>query len=203
MFARSAVLVNIKQQRCATRIYLFFLVIAFSILTMYLSLNVHRTSIGVHNPSQEQFQSFYFKYAPTLSCPCSQLSVRYSSIISIEPHFHQVCSSDFIRDDRWFRYFVTIVLNDTTPRINLYSQDFRTRSGSSFFLLLRSLCEAAYQIVHDAVTVFDDLQLISNEPLSNATFQEQVSILFDQFEQEVSRYSEFSSSFAFLLLLLV
>ena len=187
MFRQSAVLFDVKQKLWATRIYLLLLSIVFSILTIHSLISVQRNSRTIRNPSQEHFESLHSEYASTLSCPCSQLSVRHSSMITIQPRFHQVCSSDFVRDDRWFRYFVAILLNETTTRINLYSQDFRTQSGSSFFLLLRSLCEAAYQIVHDAVTVFNDLQLVSNEPLSNATFQEQISILFDRFEQEVSR----------------
>ena len=203
MFKRSAVLFDVKQKLWATRIYFLSLIIAFSILTIHSLISVQRNSRTVQNPSQVQFESLHSEFAPTLSCPCSQLSVRHSSIITIQPSFHQVCSSDFVRVDRWFRYFVAILLSEIDPHISLYSQDFRTRSGSSFFLLLQSICEAAYQIVGTALTAFNDLQLVSNEPLSNVTFQEQTSVLFDQFQQEVSRYSTFSTSFAVLLLLLV
>ena len=185
MFGKSPILVNMKQQLWATRIYLFLLIIAFSMLTIYSSLDVRRNSVTVHNPSQQQFESLYSKYTSSLSCPCSQLSIRYSSIISIQPRFHQICSSDFVRNDGWLRYFELNTIDESATAPVLLAIDFRGRTGFTFFWLLQNLCKVGNEIVEDALKVFNNIQLVSNEPLSNASFQEQVTRFIEQFEEQV------------------
>ena len=89
MFKRSAVLFDVKQKIWATRIYLLLLIIAFCMLTIHSLILVQGNSRTIQNPSHEQFESLHSKYAPALSCPCSELSVRYSSMITMQPSFHQ------------------------------------------------------------------------------------------------------------------
>ena len=175
-----------KQKLWATRAYLLLLISVFSMLTIYSSITIHRSSRTVYSPTQEQFESLYQQYTSTLSCPCSQLSVRYSSIIDIQPRFHQLCSSDFIRDDRWLLYFLMIPISGPATTVTFFSQDFRNQPGSNFFHLLQTLCNAASATIRDALVVFNDLQFVSNVPLTNSTFQDQMNLLFGQFQQQVS-----------------
>ena len=185
MFERSTILFEMHHKLWATRIYLILLIAISFILTIYSSATTHRISVSVHNPTRDQFESMYTEYSETLSCPCNQLSVPYASIISIEPIFHQVCSSDFIRNDRWLLYFDMIPYNGTASTFVLYGLDFRSNPGSSFFYSLQALCKFAMSTVSDALSVFNDVQLVSSEPLSTENFQEQTKELIGQFKQQV------------------
>jgi hypothetical protein len=66
-----------------------------------------------------------------------------------------------------------------------YSQDFRFNAGSSLFRVMRILCQFANETITNALTVFNDTQFISNEPLSAAIFDAQAFSLIAEFEQQV------------------
>jgi hypothetical protein len=180
---------DMKQKIWATRICLVLLLIGVAILTIYSSITAHSISVIIHNPSKSQFDYLYEKYPSTLSCPCTHLSTPYSTIISIQPRYHQICMSDFIQEDKWLSYFNMIPYSYASlQNYSYYSQDFRFNTGSSLFRVLRILCQFANETITNALTVFNDAQFVSNEPLSVTTFDTQASSLIAEFEQQVRHY---------------
>ncbi|CAF0861557.1 unnamed protein product [Adineta steineri] len=82
--------------------------------------------------------------------------------MTVTPHFHQLCSSDFIRDDRWLLYFQLASVNTTnvSTTVTFYTGDFRGGAGSSLFNLMKILCETAKTTVINAAAVFDATKLV-------------------------------------------
>ncbi|CAF4254177.1 unnamed protein product, partial [Rotaria sordida] len=80
-------------------------------------------------------------YSSILSCPCRNSSISRSKVISIEVKTHPFCTSHFVRDDRWFKYWTMKFLNgsiDPTP--SFYFNDFR-KNGWKFFNYVKILCD--------------------------------------------------------------
>ena len=194
-FTNSILLSDVKQKIWATRIYLLFLLAGIVILTIYSSVTLHTKSITIHNPSRNQFEQIYEEYPLTLYCPCTYLSTPYSNFITIQPRFHQICSSDFIREDKWLLYFDFVPLNSSLTDYPFFSLDFRDAAGLSIFRVMKVLCEFANTTVTNAITLFNNTQFVNNEPLTREKFDQQTSALIDQFKKQV-RY--FFLYFSFL-----
>jgi hypothetical protein len=184
IYQASVVLSDIKQKQWATRICLFLLLIGVAILTIYSSVTSHSHSVTVHNPSRNQFEYLYEKYPLTLSCPCTHLSTPYSTIIHIQPRYHQICTSDFIQEDKWLLYF-NMIPYGSVGDYSYYSQDFRFNAGSSLFRIMRILCQFANETITNTLTIFNNTPFVSNEPLSATTFDTQTSTVIAEFKQQV------------------
>ena len=186
LFKQSALLLNDRDGRWSTRLYFILLIIGISILGIYSSVTLHTITVTVHNPTWSQFDQMYVQYSSTLSCPCTQLSTYYSSFMAIRIRLHQVCFSDFTRDDRWLSYFLLIPLSNATPPITVYyALDFRQPSGWSLFRLMQNLCHLANETVTSALMTFDNTPFVSTEPLSSDNFGSQTSFIIQQFEEQV------------------
>jgi hypothetical protein len=82
---------HIYYERIDTKLYIVILVISFIIFALYSFLinDVYRETV--------------LNYPNTLVCPCTVLSISYNTFISIEPFYHQICSSDLI-SSQWIKY---------------------------------------------------------------------------------------------------
>ena len=164
----------------ATRLYVFLLAAGIVILVFYASISARVQSITVYHPSLSEYNQLYVQYPLTLVCPCTRLSLPYSSIISIKLRYHQVCSSDFIRDDVWMLYF-------NLPTNIIFSiYDFRAE-GIQMFSILQTLCKMANETVMNELAVFNDTQFVTAQVLSSDTFNARTAILVQEFQQQVCR----------------
>ncbi|CAF3918063.1 unnamed protein product [Adineta steineri] len=157
------------------------------ILFSYSMLNVTTISVTIQQPSLDTFEKLYSRYSSILVCPCTGLSVTYDEIMTVTPQFHQLCSSDFVRNDRWLLYFKTSPSVNTTNNSATFtfgSADFRGAVGSSLFTLMQTLCETANTTVVNAATVFGATKLVNAYLMSHALFEEKTTELAQQFEQE-------------------
>ncbi|CAF0721657.1 unnamed protein product [Adineta steineri] len=102
--------------------------------------------------------------------------------MTVKPDFHQLCSSDFIRNDRWLLYFRFAAV--TTASFSFYTGDFRASSGSSLFSLIKTLCETANTTVINAVTVFGATELVNAYPMPRILFENKTTELVQQFQNE-------------------
>ncbi|CAF0947117.1 unnamed protein product [Adineta steineri] len=127
----------------------------------------------VQQPSLIQFEQLYFEHAPTLKCPCTQISINYDNFISIEYSLHQVCNSIFVNDE-WIYYLTT------TNGTILYGDDFRV-TGPYAFQALRMFCELATNTIASNLVQFYSSQYISGYVTPSAVFQAQVESKVSQF----------------------
>ena len=199
IYERSAMLSDLQQKLWATRICFILLLIGVVILTIYSSVTSHSKSVTIHNPSRIHFEDLHARYPMTLSCPCSQPSTPYSTIINIQPRFHQICTSDFIREDKWLQYFTMIRYPNASQSHSFFNLDFRLNAGPSLFRIMGILCQFANETITNALIIFNNTPFVSNEPLSDENFAAQTSSLIADFEQQVRQelLSHLRSSFLF------
>ncbi|CAF1269656.1 unnamed protein product [Adineta ricciae] len=184
---------NVRLGIYSTRVYIVLLGIGVIVLAIYSAFIQNLTTITVENPTQSQFEELYQKYPSTLSCPCEQLSMLYSTIMVIEPRYHQICQSTFVRADGWLKYWPLESFNASDPNAPaFFGSDYRI-TGEAFFDQLRTFCYVAAEIITTAIEVFNSTNFVSAQPLAEDDFNAQTSSLFTQFKQETTE--SFSSLF--------
>lgn len=161
----------------ATRIYILLLSCGVLILIFYSSVNVRTRIDQISQPSLNEYEQLYLHYSSTLVCPCTHLSIPYSTIIDIKPYFHQVCSSDLVKNDNW-------ILNFGSGRSRYYTLDFRGRQVE-LVSILQMLCNKSSEAVANAIIAFNSLQLVSARVLRKDLFDVRISVLIRQFQQQV------------------
>ncbi|CAF2768986.1 unnamed protein product [Rotaria sp. Silwood2] len=120
------------------------------------------------------FEQLSIDYPSTLSCPCSQISIPYNRFLAFNPEYHQVCSSDFVRNE-WISSLFNVTMT------NNYLLDFRL-IASSQFQVLALLCRTANATVVDAIKEFTSSEMISRSALFRANFDIQIAALVEQLQ---------------------
>ena len=149
---------QIRKEILSTRIYIALLPTILIILFIYSAQTELYYTVKVNNPSLDTYERLLNAYPNTLSCPCSELSIPYSSFVTLTPVFHPVCSSDFV-SDRWLAY---LYHEDASSYV---SADIRS-VGNAQFQLLRTLCESSKQAIANAFqSTFTSQALINSHGL--------------------------------------
>ncbi|CAF1188973.1 unnamed protein product [Adineta steineri] len=185
MFETSFSTVNLGIQ--TTRLYIFLTLMGAFILFGYSILSVTTVSVTIQQPSLDTFEKLYSRYSSTLVCPCTGLSVTYDEIMTVTPQFHQLCSSDFVQDDRWLLYFgntPSVNRTNNSAIVTFSDGDFRGAAGTSLFLLMQTLCETANTTVVNAAIVFGATKLVNAYLMSHVLFENKTNELARQFQQE-------------------
>ncbi|CAF4002956.1 unnamed protein product [Adineta steineri] len=164
---------QIRFQRYGTRLYIFLLFSSLTVLINYTFLKSSIQSRTISHPTQSQFIQLQQDYPRTLSCLCTDISMNYSTFITIQPHYHQLCSSDLI-SDKWIEYIVGSISDD----IAYYPNDYRV-TGYSQFQLLTMFCQQARQAIDDALRVFLQTTFISSQVLTQQSFQVQINSVIE------------------------
>ena len=167
----------LRQQRGSTRVYLFLLLTSLAVLTLFTSIRVQPGSVSIKTPSLSKFFQLYDQYSLTLSCPCSQPTVRYDRIISyLKPTYHQICSSKFISPEWIDVQFIK------SPDQTIYTHDIRSQS-QIHFQLLATLCYTAAQTVEDNLHSFYHTEFVTDQVLGRKSFQVQTDLIVEQFKR--------------------
>ncbi|CAF0805382.1 unnamed protein product [Rotaria sordida] len=132
----------------------------------------------IHQPSEFQFNELEKIYSSNLYCPCSTVSMSYSTFITIEPYFHQACSSD-ITSDAWINY------TKGENQQNDYFPTFDYRNSGVFqFQLLSMLCQYAQQTVNISMKTFLQTQFLSSQVISQNRFETKVNSSINDWKSE-------------------
>ena len=166
----------------STRLYVLLLVVGMIIASLYSAVGRQTDTVTVNNPTEDQHEQLSNQSSIILSCPCRRLSMSYDSFVSIEPRFHQVCSSAFVQREKWLSYWPVLFVNGTRPTFNPF--DFR-RAGSTFFSLLNEYCELSATTIANAVRAFNSTQFNSVQAFPQERFITQVSFAAFTLQQEV------------------
>ena len=174
-------LVDIQHGIYSTRVYVVLLCIGILVLTVYTSMTIRVQSITIENPTAEQFKQLQEQH-PKLSCPCQSPSTSYSSIITVKLVFHEVCSSAFIENDVWMKYWPFISVNRSNADIYLY--DFR-RTGATFFNLLQTFCNVMTKLMVNVVNNFESEQFFRVKAIAEEEFDIQMKVILETFHYQV------------------
>jgi len=155
----------------ATRICIIIFGISLFTFILALWLTPQTNKIILQYPTQEQFQTL----PPDAQCPCSRISLSYGQFVSIQPKFHQVCSSDFV-SDRWIQSIF-----DGSDESYFSRADFRL-IGSAQFRALASLCELTQASIVQSLASFNMMLMISPYVLSRSVVESQASTSIEQFQ---------------------
>ncbi|CAF1534701.1 unnamed protein product [Didymodactylos carnosus] len=110
----------------------------------YSSLIIVQNTVTIPLPSLDPYRKLLKKYPQTLSCPCSTISILYSTFVSFTPRYNEVCKSRFVSTD-WI---------DTIKRPQVPS--------SYYFEMLAILCTLSNETIHNALNEAGVTQLISS-----------------------------------------
>jgi hypothetical protein len=133
------------------------------------------------DPSPAQFSRLYSLYASSLQCNCSNISVPYHDFLTIEPHYHQICSSDLVSDG-WLH--LLSIYHQLTHTVLLDSGDEvdNRRYGNSQFLLLKILCDQAKQTIMNSLQQFLNETLVTTHVISENLFEFQAFRLIEDWK---------------------
>ncbi|CAF1669857.1 unnamed protein product [Adineta ricciae] len=138
-------------------------------------------SFTIPFPSESTFESLQRKYSSKLSCPCSQPAVSFSEFLSIEPNaYHQICSSDFVS----FRFLDILWGNKAS---HSYFSPVDDKVLSTQFRLLAALCSLAKSTVEERIRTLSNRELVTVEPLSRHSFDDQIHSIVSSFRRETPR----------------
>ena len=127
----------VNYQRIATRFYILCLVISIVIPGFYTSIRIDTYEDIISNPSEHQFNQLYKEHSATLVCSCRTIAMNFSTFITMEPYYHQLCSSDLI-SSRWIEYhrqidFFTyiMIMNFTRELSSIFYEPYVNRLEKS------------------------------------------------------------------------
>ncbi|UJR12169.1 hypothetical protein I4U23_016346 [Adineta vaga] len=166
---------HIKQnEMLSTRVYFIALPILLSMFCVYLSLDRQTKIITIDNPTQNQYEQLTNNSFDNLECPCSHISIKYNKFISLQPTYHQICSSIFV-SELWLD---NTYWNDPAGD---HSDNFKQIS-SSFFYFLSILCDTTYDTVINSLIIFNDNEYLTSEVISSDIFNSEITLYIKSFE---------------------
>ena len=112
---------TLRDQLLNTRVYLILLSVSFIVFILLSSFTNRTVSVTVSKPSLDTFEHLQAMFLDTISCPCQNIAVPYSSFLSFKFTYHQVRYFEYLLKSTmhfFFRYdiFMYTVLNETLTR---------------------------------------------------------------------------------------
>ena len=162
-----------------TRLFLILLSVCIVMVSIYTSSTFQIQVFTVENPTEAIFGELNMNtlYAPTLDCPCRDLTIAYNRFIQIPVRFHQICSSDFfISNYQWLKLFSSFTLEGSYA-----FHDYRLFVVPQF-RALASLCKVANKTVTDAFSAFLSDSMITKQAESVVVVKSRVNWTVVQFE---------------------
>ncbi|CAF0976794.1 unnamed protein product [Adineta steineri] len=158
-----------------TRLYIVLLIIGHVILILHTIIQPQILTKIFDQPSLTTYDRLMVDHSDTLQCPCSSISSIYNRYITIEPVFHQVCSSPF-SSDHW-RENVTAEL---APNVSVYdARDYRLFL-SAHLQCLTGLCNLSMQSVNDSIGQLLSSLYITTQLQSPTAFQTHIDSVVQQ-----------------------
>lgn len=172
-----------RQQIISTRIYLSLLVCGVIILIVHVFFSTVTQRITIQDPSQKIFEQLQSQteYSATLKCSCTNIIFPYSSITTISPRMHQLCSSDFISTSKWIRS-----LYNQYVILGYPYDDFRLFVVPQF-TLLAALCSLANVTLTDELKLFNTKTFVSIQTQSHDNIATQIDGILNNFRSSTPR----------------
>ncbi|CAF0798760.1 unnamed protein product [Adineta ricciae] len=173
-----------QQEIQTTRIYFLLLLFHVIILITFTSFSVLTKSITIDYPTQSMFDNLRLnsRISSTLECFCQQIGISYKSFISIEPHFHQLCSSDFTNiNSNWTRVLYSYGIDDE------HSYDDYRLFALPQFRTLSLLCSVSKTTVTNNLIQFHSKTLINKQIQSYDVIQSQSESAIRRFRSSLCK----------------
>ena len=143
---------------------------------IFIAISHQVQSYTIRSPSESTFQTLYEQHnIGSLSCPCSQSLIPYSTFLSVSVNYHQVCSSDFNS-----AYWWTSLTQRGTEPFRLFDQPLL----SNHFRMLSSLCTLSQRMVDNSINALISNEFISVQTLTHHSFKSQIESTLKIFIQQ-------------------
>ncbi len=136
-------------------------------------VNVTKT-VSINEPNLTQYSDLYSKHSQILTCPCTNIAIKYEKFLQVKYILHQVCNSTFVTES-YIKSFVQSDLYQTTNH-----PDFRDIFPYTLHAL-SLFCELMENIISDSLIRFYANQYISAYVIPEQLFILQAQSLFQQF----------------------
>ena len=166
---------TIQRERLSTRLYVLLLFITILTIITYTVLPLETVGRIDSTPSQIQYEKLLASGFNALQCPCTHISVVHKQFVTVNTTYHQVCSSDFVKEP-WLDYLFA-----DSYWYNYERSDIRVR-GTAYFAFLSTLCTLSQTIITNAVEQFLMEEFVGARVMPESEFLTQMSIITEQFE---------------------
>lgn len=168
------------RQRITTRLFILLLALSIVAVGLYLFFAIQTQVITVTQPSLDTYDELYAQRSPSLICPCSQISVRYGTFLTINYTLHQVCASSLVSSE-WLAFVLSFDQALSIERTDSsFAIDFR-RTAPSYFQLVATLCSIARETIGTALSTLMTSRFVNDRVLSRSLFDEQIQRLNQTF----------------------
>ena len=139
------------------------------VLFLYTLLHVQTVTIPIYNPSSSTYKYLQQLYLNALKCPCSNVTMSYSTVMTLSATLHQVCQSDFV-DESWIS-MITIVSSGSNKYDGLDDRHFR---------LLSTLCQLINKTIDDTTHRFMQRSLVTANVLPESSLITELNTTLNQ-----------------------
>ncbi|CAF1142573.1 unnamed protein product [Adineta ricciae] len=125
------------------------------------------------------YLSLYNQYKSSLTCPCTQIAIPYKKFLTVNPSYHQYCSS-YYNSKAWL---------DIVQSIDLYLErtgNPTVASPTSIFIALSDFCRFSGETVNDSLASFYQSSLISGYTIQPDIFESQAEAIVNLFISSTS-----------------
>ncbi|CAF0796397.1 unnamed protein product [Didymodactylos carnosus] len=165
-----------NDQKLANRLQFVLLVITLCVLYVVSFVQPQFRSVEIPKPSLSIYRDLSTQFPDSLQCSCSNISFKYQTFLTIQPRFHQVCSSEFTSNS-WIEY---VYENDNLfPRFN--HTDFRA-TATGQFQLLSSLCRLSQKTVNDSVSQLASTDFINAQLIASNLLDSRIQTTISEFQ---------------------
>ena len=159
-----------------SRLHFVMLVVILGGIYSFSMSSLQSITVKTIQPSLSTYHDLVKQFPDSLQCSCSEVSIKYQSLLNITPRFHHICSSEFV-SDRWIKY----LYGDGYLTLRFPPTDFRA-SATGQFQLLTSLCQLSEQTVHDSLSQLMTNDLINTQMLSSDQLDQRLQQIIDEFQ---------------------
>ncbi|CAF1658653.1 unnamed protein product, partial [Adineta ricciae] len=145
----------------STRLYIVLLLISVCVIVLFSDLSSQIVVERIPLPSIKQYEELYTQYSTDVTCPCTNISLPYGSLMTIQVRYHQICSSDFIQSS-WYEVFPALTSLDLKIDFLLFA--------SSYFQTLAIFCDFANITISGAIERFSTTNFVNAQLLSSELF---------------------------------
>ncbi|CAF1202969.1 unnamed protein product [Rotaria sordida] len=142
--------------------------ISFS--SYYNTCSPSSSTVQIIKLSLSKYKDLLKDHSYSLQYSCSHISIPYETFLSIEPHFHDLCSSLFISDE-WIHY-----IYGEGHLSHRFSFDDYHYSAPEQFLSLSSLCKLSQEKLLSENLLIEQIEIILNR-LQSTTSKSFLNIL--------------------------
>ena len=170
------------EQQIINRVH--FIIMVFLLIVFYFVsfLPSRQITVEVSQPSFSTYQTLLKEHGSQwLECSCAKLAISYESFLSIQPRFHEICSSAFVSGE-WLKHTYT----KTRPFRQFDQSDFY-RTAYAQYQLLAAFCQLARKTVMNGLVELNKTSYTSGQLLTSEGLHQEAETVLDRFQNRTPR----------------